>query len=336
MHAAYVRLVCQIYAAVAHNASFTMRAQCYAKVEQIASIAETSFWFLFQTYIFFRQTHVGREVIKGPTLLLSLASSMYNLCTAIDYLKTTAAISHEGNYKSFAKNLLALGAGMAPPMVIAHIRSARDVYICVDLSAVGHRGLMSIAKAISRSRTAETVSFWGTSIKPQKVFIDEFTFNRHRLPCASFAPATSFEWAEVGIAYGLRIQEIRDGPKVVYRREMETVSDMVRLIDQDETYRVGQLLKIAGDIPTDLFIYAASMGRWGILAEMLCSAPANLRDELLWKASGEGQIICMQMLTAYAADPDGNDFAVSSLSYATCCGHEAAVGVLLRAWADVI
>lgn len=317
----------------------TLEQQCFLQVRLLAEGTFEAFpWTLFQCYIAWRQTTLEDvEVVNPYMLAISLPQSIYTVYMAYSYLSHYSKMTHEGNVGSFLDNLLLLGEGMAPPMLLDKLQNAREVVVKDNLKQLDYRGLMSIGHAVASSPYLEKVSFLSTGIECSLaathawgMFVDEMTFNRTCLHSIVFSPAVVAEWPS--FSYAQRLQEVLNGEKVTYSFKMPCSELLFQAVEEDNSKAVASAVKESKAMDLSAGAkWAASVGHWRSLAAILAEKPALLvKLPLLRNASSEGHQACTQLLLACGVHPDHHD----ALYYAANCGQLTGAKQLLGARAD--
>jgi len=333
----------------------TLEQQCFLQLRLLTEGTFEAFpWTLFQTYIAWRQTSLDVEVVNPYLLAISLPQSMFTVYMAYSFLRFYSNMTHEGNVWSFLDNLLLLGEGMAPPVLLDELQHEREVRVTREsnLEHLDSRGLMSIARSISSSSKLESVMFESTGIEESPggkdiwgSFVDEMTWNRKRLTIIAFTPAINIPVrAWNGFGYAQRLKEVKNGEQVLYSfdekwdlKKKPSRQDLFAKIESHDRAAVAEAAN--GMEVSDVGAgaqFAASVGHWRSLAALLSSKPALssrpalLKRPLLRDAASEGHRACIHLLLAWGADPDQD----SALYFSATCGSSIGVSELLKARAD--
>lgn len=312
--------------------------QCYLKLRGMCSIlAENLPWSITQCVVWHMQESYDRKIVPDSTLALSLMSALFNVYSSYDYLKTYSKYTHEGVWASFLKEHLRLGMGMAPPDLLIKLRTFRSVTCDVDLAGLTSRAVLSIGYIIGASVTLEEVTFKDSSInklreKSQQTFVnfmDETCANRHLLAHIKFEPRVEMPAEDIGRgAYGLRLQDIKNGDDIVYMFQKPCNDHLFFAIESGDVSAVRA--RCPADDVDKAMIWCAQVGHWKALAELLACGlplPSDL-SEVIQSACKEDQQLCLQLLLDYGVKPDG------MLEHAALEGKTCAVKVLLASRAD--
>jgi len=337
------------------NDTATTEAQNYVTLRHTVSLTESCPWGLVQLVIAALQVAGAIEVISPYWLMVSIPQSLFNAYTAYSSMLLLGSLAHEGDLAAHLESLIRLSLGAAPPQVLERILEEREVFIDEDLRQLNRRGFRSLARAMGRSRVAESVTFRDTGLDrfvsentddTERAnlwahFCCDFCDNRSALESVSFSPEVAIPrqvWQEVRRFNMPVLGQVWNGGELAFERDRS--DDPLQLATRADDWRgLREALATSGSdlgqarIATML---ACCFDHWRSLQVLLARTPAHAREPMMLSHAAEnGAKACVSMLLDAQSNPDAKGRSgLTALEMASLKGYSSIVRDLLSAKAN--
>lgn len=315
-------------------------------------------WTVYLVVVFVLDKKLRDEVgVSAPMLAITVASSIMMCKKAYAYFESHSRMTHEGNWNDLLINLYNLGDKMAPPSTLDSLLTERDVVVSWDLTELDFRGWRSIAQAIKKSGTLETVVFDGclrkadgTDVEPFAGFphggwqtlTGEIGLNRGYLRSVAFEPAICVpeaRWDMVNSALDLEI--VMNGDEVIFEREIDDgpLSEAVEADSFDASFESADELDDENTLEK-LAARAGAQDHWRALAGILARYPHVAESAVpMVRAARNGALASVELLLFCGTDPSAQGstgkWCGTALHAAAMFGHLDVVERLLDADASL-